>query len=117
MRIYILYPAEFDVDANSSLGKKYSMRIEAAGKILEALGHQTIVRKLVDNSEQMRSYSARMKYLGECINEMSQCDAVIMLRGFEEGTPPWWDTIRRIPKTFHLKKFESEREILDFLNI
>lgn len=117
MRTYILYPAEFDVDANSSLGKKYSMRIEAAGKILEALGHQTIVRKLIDNSEQMRSYSARMKYLGECINEMSQCDAVIMLRRFGTETPKWWNVIRSIPEIFHMKKFESEKEILDFLNI
>lgn len=117
MRIYILYPAEFDIDADSSLGKKYSARIEAAGKILKALGHQITVRALVENSEQMRSSSARMKYLGACIKEMSQCDAVMMLRGFGTEKPPWWDTIRRIPESFHIKKFESEKEILDFLNI
>lgn len=117
MRIYILYPAEFDVEADSILGKKYSARIEAVGNILKALGHQTTVRALVENSEQMRSSSARMRYLGACIKEMSQCDAVITLRRFGTETPKWWNVIRSIPEIFHMKKFESEKEILDFLNI
>ena len=117
MKIYILYPAEFYVKVDSALGKKYLDRINSAIKILSALGHEPVTRELVSDAAQMHSMSARMDYFGQCIKEMSKCDAVFVLSECQETMPRWWATMCDIPNNFNLKIFKTKKDVLEFLNI